>query len=116
MNDLMNSACAGGRARYQIATPACSSGIRGLWMAYSGGPARSSPPEDFMKRQTNTSYSLGDLIVALFDEANSVVSEPVERKVMVYAALKHLLRTQAGSTHRITLQASPFRSNPVRGE
>lgn len=64
-----------------------------------------------MKKQTNTKYSLGDLIVALFDEAKTVVSQPVERKVMVYAALKHLLRNQVSSPHRIVLQASPFRTS-----
>lgn len=58
-----------------------------------------------MKSQRNRKYSLGDLIVALFDEANRVVSLPVERKVMVYAALKHLLRNKVHSTHRIALQA-----------
>jgi hypothetical protein len=64
-----------------------------------------------MKRQTNAKYLLGDLIVALFDEANAVVSQPVERKVMVYAALKHLLTKQVRSTHRIALQASPSRTS-----
>lgn len=58
-----------------------------------------------MKSQKNTKYSLGDLIVALFDEANALVSRPLERRVMVYAALKHLLRKQVHSTHRIALQA-----------
>lgn len=61
-----------------------------------------------MKRQTETKYSLGELIVALFDEANAVVSRPAERKVMVYAALKHLLRKQVHSAHRIALQALPI--------
>lgn len=58
-----------------------------------------------MKNQRNTKYSLGDLIVALFDEAKAVVSPRVEQKVMVYAALKHLLRKQVRSTHQIALQA-----------
>jgi len=66
-----------------------------------------------MKRQTETRYSLGDLIVALFDEANQVVSKRVERKVLVYAALKHLLMKQVSSAHRISLQASRYRIRTV---
>lgn len=58
-----------------------------------------------MNRQVKTKYALGDLIVALFDEADAVVSRPIERKVMVYAALKHLLRKQVRTAHRIALQA-----------
>lgn len=68
-------------------------------------PVMVSSRENFMKGQVNTKYSLGDLIVALFDEASTVVSQPVERKVMVYAALKHLLKKQVRSTHPISLQA-----------
>jgi hypothetical protein len=68
-----------------------------------------------MKKQTKTMYSLGDLIVALFEEANKVVSQRVERKVMVYAALKHLLMKQVHSTHRIFLQASTSRASAVGG-
>jgi hypothetical protein len=58
-----------------------------------------------MNRQVKTKYALGDLIVALFDEANAVVTQPIARKVMVYAALKHLLTKQVRSAHRIALQA-----------
>jgi len=71
--------------------------------------------QDYMKKQTKTMYSLGDLIVALFEEANKVVSQPVERKVMVYTALKHVLMKQVRSTHRIVLQASAFRTRAVGG-
>ncbi len=59
-----------------------------------------------MKSKVGTKYSLGDLIVALFDEANKVVSRRVERKVLVYAALKHLLMKKVHSAHRIALQTS----------
>jgi hypothetical protein len=62
-----------------------------------------------MKKETKSKYSLGDLIVALSDEANKVVSKPVEREVLVYAALKHLLRKQVSGVNRIVLQASPSR-------
>ena len=58
-----------------------------------------------MKKETNIRYSLGDLIVALFEEANQAATQPVERKVMVYAALKHLLMKNVGSKHPIALQA-----------
>jgi hypothetical protein len=58
-----------------------------------------------MKKETKTKYSLGDLIVALFEEANKLSLQPVEQKVMVYAALKHLLRKQISCKSRIALQA-----------
>ena len=58
-----------------------------------------------MKKETNNRYSLGDLIAALFEEANKLSLRPVEQKVMVYAALKHLLGRQVHSKHRIALQA-----------
>lgn len=68
-----------------------------------------------MKRQTNTKSSLGDLIVALFDEANVVVSQPLEQRVMVCAALKHLLGNQVHNPHRIVLQAYPSVPNAIGG-
>ena len=45
-----------------------------------------------MKKERKKRYSLGDHIVALFEEANQLSLQPVEQKVMVYAALKHLLK------------------------
>jgi len=61
--------------------------------------------EDDVKKGNSAGYSLGDLIVALYQEAGRVCSQPAEQKVMVYSALKHLLRTRVSSKHRIALQA-----------
>ena len=58
-----------------------------------------------MKKENRTMSSLGDLIVALYEEADQVSAQPVERKVMVYAALKHFLSKYGGSKHQIVLQA-----------
>lgn len=58
-----------------------------------------------MKKEKRIGHSLGDLIVALYQEAGRVCSQPAEQKVMVYSALKHLLRTRVSSKHRIALQA-----------
>ena len=61
-----------------------------------------------MKKERKKRYSLGDHIVALFEEANQLSLQPVEQKVMVYAALKHLLKnTSAASIQlpsRLTLR------------
>lgn len=57
-----------------------------------------------MKKEKRT-LALGDLIVALYQEAGRVSRQPAEQKVMVYSALKHLLRTSVGSKHPIALQA-----------
>lgn len=51
-----------------------------------------------------TGHSLGDLIVALYQEAGRVSQRPAGQRVMVCAALKHLLRTRVSSKHRISLQ------------
>ena len=58
-----------------------------------------------MKKERRTETVLGDLVVALYEEARKVCSRPAEQKVMVYAALKHLLRTRVSSKHRIALKA-----------
>lgn len=47
---------------------------------------------------------LGELIDALFTEAENVYSEPAERKVAVYAALNDLLSRVLNHRHRITLK------------
>ena len=44
-----------------------------------------------MKDNTK-SFSLGDLIAALFDEAKNVTSDRGEQTVLVYAALRDLLQ------------------------
>ena len=44
-----------------------------------------------MKDNTK-SFSLGDLIAALFDEAKTVTSDRGEQTILVYAALRDLLQ------------------------
>ena len=58
-----------------------------------------------MKKEMNTKYLLGDLIVALYEEANKVSLQSFEQNVIVYAALKHLLTEQISTKHPISLQA-----------
>jgi hypothetical protein len=53
----------------------------------------------------NAQYVLGDLIVALYEEANKVSLQSFEQKVIVYAALRHLLKDQISTKHPISLQA-----------
>jgi hypothetical protein len=50
-------------------------------------------------------YSLGDLIVLLFEESRKVSSDRDEQKLLVYAALKDLLRRKVHSNHPIALTA-----------
>jgi hypothetical protein len=56
-----------------------------------------------MKKMKNKS-SLGELIAALFEEANKVSTDRLEQKVIVYAALKDLLLRNINSKHPIILQ------------
>lgn len=59
-----------------------------------------------MKKKPNTRYLLGDLIVALYEEAQKASLQSFEQKVIVYAALKHLLTQQiSGIKHGISLDA-----------
>jgi hypothetical protein len=46
-----------------------------------------------MKKKLVVQVQLGDLIYQLFEEAKQVSSEPTEQKLLVYAALRDLLRT-----------------------
>ncbi len=46
---------------------------------------------------------LGDLIVALFEETRKVSRNKLEQRVLVYAALKDLLRQKVHSNHQIAV-------------
>ena len=50
-------------------------------------------------------YALGDLIVALYEEASKVSSQRGQQTLMVYAALKDLLTGPVKSKHPIALKA-----------
>jgi acid stress-induced BolA-like protein IbaG/YrbA len=50
-------------------------------------------------------YSLGDLIAALFEETRKVTTDRLEQKIIVYAALKDLLKNGIHTNHPVTLQA-----------
>ena len=55
-----------------------------------------------MKRLRNRKqFSLGDLIVALFEESKKVSSDRLEQKVLVFTALKDLLNGRVHSYHPI---------------
>jgi hypothetical protein len=59
-----------------------------------------------VKKKSNNKYLLGDLIVALYEEADKASLQSFEQKVVVYAALKHLLTQQiSGVKHSISLDA-----------
>jgi len=58
-----------------------------------------------VEKQSNTRYFLGDLIVALYEEAHKESLQSFEQKVVVYAALKHLLAVQIRTKHPITLKS-----------
>lgn len=49
--------------------------------------------------------SLGELIYELFEESSKLTKKRAEQKVLVYAALKDLLRTKLNSDHPIVLSA-----------
>ena len=58
-----------------------------------------------MKRgQKKQKFSLGDLVVALFEETRKVSSSRLEQNVLVYAALRDLLKGRVHSTHRIAIK------------
>jgi hypothetical protein len=61
---------------------------------------------EIVKKKSNTKYLLGDLIVALYEEAHKESLQSFEQKVVVYAALKHLLTQRIrGAKHSISLEA-----------
>jgi len=49
--------------------------------------------------------TLGDLIAALFEEADKVCSQPSEQRLIVYAPLKDLLSRKVTSEHPIVFQS-----------
>ena len=46
-----------------------------------------------MKKKLVVQCQLGELIYQLYEEAKQVSSDPTEQKLLVYAALRDLLRT-----------------------
>jgi len=56
-------------------------------------------------REKSKKYSLGDLIAALFEETRKVSSDRLEQNILVYAALKDLLKGRVHSFHQILLKA-----------
>ena len=57
-----------------------------------------------MKKEKKQKYVLGDLIVALSEEAEKMTFQRSEREFLVCTALKHLLMRQVRTTHPIVLQ------------
>ena len=57
-----------------------------------------------MKSDKKKRYALGDLIAALFEETKSVSSNRFEQNLIVYVALKDLLKGKIHSQHRIALK------------
>ena len=55
------------------------------------------------RKENKPKYRLGDLIAALFEEASKISSLPLERNVMVHAALKDLLNGRVSAKHPIAL-------------
>jgi len=49
--------------------------------------------------------TLGDLIAALWEEADKVSTQPSEQRLIVYAALKDLLSKKVSSRHPIVFQS-----------
>jgi hypothetical protein len=49
--------------------------------------------------------SLGDLIAALFEESKKVTTDRLEQNLLVYAALRDLLRNKVRSVHPIAIRA-----------
>ena len=56
-----------------------------------------------MRNKSKKRVSLGDLIAALFEESRKVTKNPVQQKVLVYAALKDLLKGKVHTLHPIAL-------------
>lgn len=57
---------------------------------------------DMKKRK---SLSLGDLIAALFEESKKVTTDRLEQNLLVYAALRDLLRKRVHSVRPIAIRA-----------
>jgi hypothetical protein len=57
-----------------------------------------------MKSAKKNRYSLGDLIAALFEETKTVSSNRLEQNLIVYVALKDLLKGRIHSDHPIALK------------
>lgn len=55
------------------------------------------------QRKSNQ-FSLGDLIVALFEETKKVSSNRKEQSLLVSAALRHLLKGRVQSLHPIAIK------------
>jgi len=55
------------------------------------------------KKDNKRKYRLGDLIVALFEEASKISTLPFDRNVIVHAALKDLLNGKVTTKHPIAL-------------
>jgi hypothetical protein len=67
---------------------------------------RALTEEGIVKKKPDTKCFLGDLIVALYEEAHKESLQSFEQKVVVYAALKHLLTQHIrGVKHSISLDA-----------
>ncbi len=58
-----------------------------------------------MKKGVRRKCLLGDLIVILYEEASKVSLQSFEQRVIVYAALKHILTERVRTKHPISLQA-----------
>jgi hypothetical protein len=56
------------------------------------------------KMNSQSKYRLGDLIVALFEEARVITTDRGEQTVLVYAALKDLLQGKVRPAHPIALK------------
>jgi hypothetical protein len=56
------------------------------------------------ERRKKDRYSLGELIAALFEETKNVSSDRLEQNVIVYVALKDLLKRRVHTDHPIALQ------------
>ena len=53
-------------------------------------------------------YRLGDLIAALFEESKRFTTDRAEQTVLVYAALKDLLKGKVRPAHPIVLRVRKF--------
>lgn len=61
------------------------------------------------KSQKKMKVTLGDLVVALFEETKKVTKDRLEQNILVYAALRNLLKGQ-----KYVLRPVPVRSNRMQ--